>query len=292
MIISNIIGGLGNQMFQYAFGKALSIQKDMQYKLSIDMFNNYKLHQGFELHRHFRISDPIASKKDMQFVLGCYPPPNFRRAIQSPLLKYLRPKNFFLEHNLNALSLVPTNFRSIYLQGYWQSEVYFQQIESTLRENFLFSGNISDANLKVLEDMKSGASVSIHVRRGDYLVGKNRNIYSQLGINFYIDSIDYLQKNFSNLTFFVFTDDPKWVVSNLLPKYNNIRIVDHNKGVESAWDMHLMSNADHHIIANSSFSWWGAWLNDSSNKIVIAPKVWYSNNRSRIFSTPSTWITM
>ena len=117
MIISNVIGGLGNQMFQYAFGKALSIKRDMQYKLSVDMFDNYKLHQGFELYRHFRISDPIASKKDMQSVLGFYSPPYFRRAIQSPLLKYLRPENFFLDFHLNDISFVPNNFNSIYLQG-------------------------------------------------------------------------------------------------------------------------------------------------------------------------------
>ena len=137
--------------------------------------------------------------------------------------------------------------------------------------------------------MKSGMSVSIHVRRGDYLLGKNRNIYSQPGLNFYIDSINYLQNTHSNLIFFVFTDDPAWVVSNLLPRFNNIRIVDHNKGIESAWDMYLMSKADHHVIANSSFSWWGAWLSNSLNKIVIAPKYWYSNSTSRTFLTPPTW---
>lgn len=181
---------------------------------------------------------------------------------------------------------------SIY-QGYWQTDLYFKKIAPVIRKAFRF--DTDRLNLKsrdLVEQICSCLAVSIHVRRGDYLSEKNRQIYGDIcTVDYYWKAIEWLKKRFSEeaIRFYVFSDDPDWVKENLLLEHTVV--VDWNQGIDSWQDMYLMSVCRHHIIANSSFSWWGAWLDPREDKIVIAPYRWYKD-RVAPDILPEGWIAL
>ena len=147
-----------------------------------------------------------------------------------------------------------------------------------------------DADRAILARMQSRPSASLHVRRGDYTSAKNQHVYALCGMDYYRTAIRLMRSRVPGIRFFAFSDDPDWVASQFRDEMNQIEVVRHNSGVRSAFDMRLMSQADHHILANSSFSWWGAWLNPSPEKIVVAPKNWFSNGTSDKDIIPSRWL--
>ena len=136
----------------------------------------------------------------------------------------------------------------------------------------------------------SGNPARVCMSAADYTSAKNQDLYAQCNLNYYRNAINMLRERVPGTQIFAFSDDPDWVASQLLPEFEGIEIVRHNTGSRSANDMKLMSTADHHIIANSSFSWWGAWLNAKPNKLVIAPKPWFLNKTIDDDLIPSTWV--
>jgi hypothetical protein len=161
-----------------------------------------------------------------------------------------------------------------YLEGYWQSERYFQDIEPTIREELQFANAPDPENAALLDDIAGRPAISLHVRRGDYLLPKHQLMYAGCSLEYYRNAVDFIAAS-ANIdpVVYVFSDDTEWARDSLQLKAHT-RIVSHN-GVERAHeDLRLMSACRHHIIANSTFSWWGAWLNASPDKIVVAPKTW------------------
>ncbi len=289
MIVSNIIGGLGNQMFQYAAGRALSLERNESLHLDITGFNNYRLHQGFELSQIFVCPVEIASKTEIRDILGWQYLPGIKRVLARPSMEVFRRNGFVVEphfHYWPEINQVPQN---CYLAGYWQSEEYFQAHASKIRADFTFKLPMTDINAKLAEQIAQVNAVSLHVRRGDYVnIAKNKSIYSECSLDYYKTAISYISKQVANPHFFIFSDDIAWVKDNLkigMPCH----YVDHNQNEESFNDMRLMSLCQHHIIANSSFSWWGAWLNPSANKIVIAPKHWFAHQADIRDLLPQNW---
>jgi hypothetical protein len=164
----------------------------------------------------------------------------------------------------------------IYLQGYWQSEKYFKDISHIIRREFTLREPLSEASQQIAQKIKTSAnSVSLHIRRGDYISNPTTNsVHGVCSLRYYQECVQVLNEKVGDVSLFVFSDDPVWVKENLSYKYSMI-FVNHN-GVEHAFeDMHLMSLCQHNIIANSSFSWWGAWLNNNPHKVVLAPKHWF-----------------
>lgn len=279
MIISNIIGGLGNQMFQYAVGRALSLQHGQPLRLNVSDFTGYGLHQGFELKRVFDCPTEIATDNDIRRILGWQFSPLIRRFVMRPGFSKIRYAAFVAEphfHYWHGINNIPSDS---YLSGYWQSERYFNSVAAQIRNDFLFKKPLENKNLELQEKIKSVNSVSLHVRRGDYV--KNIKTSAEHGIcsiDYYNNSINRISQRVSNPHFFIFSDDINWVKYNLTINYP-FTYVSHNSGVESFNDMHLMSLCNNNIIANSSFSWWGAWLNSNPEKIIISPMKWFQSKK-------------
>jgi hypothetical protein len=182
--------------------------------------------------------------------------------------------------------------QSTYIHGYWQSEKYFADIANVIRQDFNFRTDLDSLDLAVRERMVSAPCASLHVRRGDYLKGKYKNVYATCDVSYYVSAVQLLRSKIPDIRLFAFSDEPDWIVKHLEPELGLIEIVSHNIGARSANDMRLMSLADHHIIANSSFSWWGAWLNPRKEKLVIAPKRWFADDRPTPTLLPSSWIRL
>jgi hypothetical protein len=175
---------------------------------------------------------------------------------------------------------------SFYLDGYWQNELYFKDIEKTIRSDFQFVRPIDERNKNIAELIKNSNSVSIHIRRGDYI---NNQLYSGICTeDYYQKAIRFINAKLKNKTFFVFSDDIQWCKSHF--NSDNFHFVQGNEGTNSYKDMQLMSYCKHNIIANSSFSWWGAWLNNNLGKIVIAPERWLNVGYSTKDLIPEEWI--
>lgn len=293
MIISKIIGGLGNQMFQYATGRALSLAYGEKLSLDISSFASYKLHNAFELQRVFNCPVEIATEEDMRNILGWQCLPLVKRIMERSGRVFFRCDGFVVEphfHYWQGIRKVPKNS---YLSGNWQSEKYFSNIASVIHDDFTFKADLSDKNAKLVDKITQTNAVSLHIRRGDYVDNPKANaIHGLCTLNYYKMAIQYIAERVAQPAFFVFSDDINWAKSNIRMEFP-CSFVDHNQGNESYNDMRLMSLCQHNILANSSFSWWGAWLNSNPKKIVIAPEQWFND---KIINTmdllPTNWIRL
>lgn len=289
MIVSHIIGGLGNQMFQYATGRALSLVHDVPLKLDISGFDGYGLHQGFELKRVFNCAADIASEEDVRSMLGWQSMSVIKRVVARPNMAALRRSTFVVEPHFNYWVGIKQTPDNCYLAGYWQSEQYFQTHTAAIRADFAFKLPLSDRNSKLALQITRGNTVSLHIRRGDYANNpKTTATHGLCSLDYYRAAIQHIAERVQSPHFFIFSDDIAWVKNNLTINFPH-QYVDHNQGAESYNDMRLMSLCQHNIIANSSFSWWGAWLNTNAHKIVIAPKQWFANTTNVADLIPSTW---
>ena len=295
MIIVKLLGGLGNQMFQYAAGRRLSIVHDVTLKLDTSWFS-YRLPDGTARPYAlgvFAIQENFATQEEVRSLTGEVSSDIYNRL--RSLMQKLKlihgqremVKERFLHFDRTVLNL-PEN---AYLEGYWQSEKYFLDVAGVLRKEFTLKEPLAGKNLEIADQIRNTCSVSIHVRRGDYV--SNPGITEFHGVcepAYYHRCIDELSRKFSNAHFFVFSDDPVWTRVHLNFDYP-VTYVDHNDSDKGYEDMRLMSLCRHNIIANSSFSWWGAWLNPNPDKLVYAPQRWF--NRPDIDTrdlVPSSWI--
>jgi Glycosyl transferase family 11 len=290
MVITQVIGGLGNQMFQYAAGRALALRMDTQLSLDISGLENYGLHQGYELTRVFKCQVELSDQADIRKVLGWQYPTLVRRIISRRPLASICSRRFIVEphfHYWPGINQVP---RDCYLSGYWQSEKYFQDAAAIIRSDFTFRQPPLNRNAELAVQIERVNAVSVHVRRGDYASNpKTTAKHGMCSLEYYRAAIKYISDRVEYPHFFIFSDDMAWTQENLKLDYP-CQYIDHNKGAESYNDMRLMSLCQHHIIANSSFSWWGAWLNSSSKKIVIAPQKWFANETETPDLCPQCWV--
>ena len=291
MIISRVIGGLGNQMFQYAVGRSIALDVNKDLLLDTNSYDDYKLHNGYELNAVFGIKPKLASQAQINEILGLWKNRYLKYALNVAFqLGLLSPKNIIKERSFAYDKRVSEITSDVYLEGYWQSEKYFIKNAQQIRDDFIFKFDMSDSNRALMEFMLRKNSVSLHIRRGDYV--SNSAVAERHGVcslDYYHAAIELIRSQLSNPSIFVFSDDIDWARSNVrtsLPLY----FVDHNIGIESYKDMYFMSQCKHNIIANSSFSWWGAWLNPNHQKIVIAPKLWFKDKTNTIDLIPEGWV--
>lgn len=284
MKIVKFLGGLGNQMFQYAFYKALS-KRHKTVKADLSGYKTYPLHNGFELENVFNLS----LKKTSAFTLKLYDPAvrtwHIRklRKILNLMKAYEIEKDPFLfdENKLKASG------PKLYF-GYWQNQRYFIDIEDEIKSKFQFKNNLSEKNEAYLHSIHQSNSISVHIRRGDYI--GHESLGGLCSLNYYQTAIGIMEAKIENPLFFIFSDDMEWCKNNL-PLPASTTFVAGNKGLNSYVDMQLMSNSKHNIIANSSFSWWAAWLNQNPDKIVIAPDKWINDdNYNDSDMIPKTWL--
>ncbi|MDP3332699.1 MAG: alpha-1,2-fucosyltransferase [Methylococcaceae bacterium] len=292
MIISHILGGIGNQMFQYAAGRALSLVNNQQFLVDLSDFSNYRLHHGFELTRVFNLNAEAASIAAVNEMLGWRANRWAKRVLRRPQFVYLRGRKFIVEPHFNYWPDFVNLQDNCYLYGYWQSEKYFKQFESTIRHDFTFREPLTGHNAELAIEMKNSQSVSLHVRRGDYVSNpKNSSLLEVCSLDYYHKAISYIAERIEHPVFYIFSDDIEWVRQNLPMGFPYV-YVDNNRLADSYKDMQLMGLCRHHIIANSSFSWWGAWLNANPEKLVIAPKNWFSNGNNDCDLIPDEWVRL
>jgi hypothetical protein len=291
MILSKILGGLGNQMFCYAAGRATALRNEVELKLDV---TGYPDNDGrvFELDR-FDIQKQIASDDELANFRKHDATLPWNKIVRKALCRsYGQTKNFRqrgFAFDPEFLKIGP----HCRLDGLFQSELFFQHTTREIRRDFqLREEHIDQANRLHAGQMRSSESVSLHVRRTDYVQHAHYSkIVEPCSVAYYQQALAIIQQRLQNPHVFVFSDDPDWCRAHLdLPA--SATVIDHN-GPDKPWlDMHLMSSCKHHIIANSTFSWWGAWLAEWDGQIVIAPKQWYRNDSNLDYKdiVPTRWI--
>lgn len=292
MVISQILGGLGNQMFQYAAGRALALAKNSRLLLDLRAFETYTLHNGFEIDRVFFAPVDVATEADVNQLLGWRSGSVIRKLLKRTRSPLLHGPHLAIEPHFNYWPGLSEGTVPCYVMGYWQSEKYFKEFEQTIRADFKFKVSLSDENRETANHMRSCNSVSLHVRRGDYIThAPTAKILNTCSIDYYRKAIACITEKIPLPHFFVFSDDQLWARNNLDIPFP-VEYVDRNRGSHSHIDLQLMSLCKHQIIANSSFSWWGAWLNENPNKIVIAPHDWFCNGLNDNDLIPQQWIRL
>jgi hypothetical protein len=265
-VIIKFWGGLGNQMFQYCLLK----RYETTYNVLADIseYSEYKMYNGFELEKIFDIQVKKCSNKEKNKLSNSG---NF--ILKKIKRKIFGRKNFEIcetegEFCNEIFNLDPN--KNYYIDGYWQDLRYFNEEESQIINYFNFT-MIDEKNIDIIKKMNKHNSVSIHIRRGDYI---NNSIYEDIcTLAYYNKAIEYIYNEVDKPIFYIFSNDIPWVKENF--KNNNEFIyIDWNERENSYQDLLLMSNCKHNIIANSSFSWWGAFLNKNKDKIIITPSKW------------------
>lgn len=292
MIIIDLIGGLGNQMFQYAMGRAVAYKRNDILKLDISEFSNHNLRK-YAL-SPFQIQESFALDNDIQNTLK--KPLN---KIPWRLVEHLQfffpyySRSHFFEQSFKYDFNVFKARKNVIFSGYWQSEKYFKHIANIIHKDFQLRDMPDEYTSKIANSFQDCNSVSIHVRRGDYVTNQvTAQHHGLCSVDYYSKAIHFLLKNTDNPLFFIFSDDINWVKDNLnVP--NKVKYIHHNGLQRDYLDLWLMSRCKHNIIANSSFSWWGAWLNDNPEKIVIAPQKWFNDpNIDTSDLIPDAWIRL
>jgi Glycosyl transferase family 11 len=282
MVIVRITGGLGNQLFMYAAGRRLALHHATPLKLDISGYGTY-LTRLYHLDQ-FHLAQDLASPEDIaRFKSAPSQAPKRKRA-------QLRWNPFaarrseadggcvFQAGDSLAGTYLPEILRTprdVYLDGYWQSEQYFKPVEQVIRGDLRFRSELAGDNLATAQQISGVAAVSLHIRRGDYATNRNLSeILGLLPLEYYHRAIERIAATVAAPHFFVFSDDPGWAKDNLRIGFP-ASFVCHNGPAAPHEDLRLMSLCRYHITANSSLSWWGAWLCENSAKTIIAPERWF-----------------
>jgi hypothetical protein len=279
MITVKLMGGLGNQMFQYALGRQLATLR--QTNLCLDLSSYVDLVPG-DTPRHYEM-DIFNIQASLD---GSYHPYRGQNSTK-PFGKQLgaalaalggkKRQPLVREHGFPFQSQVLDAPDGSYLIGYWHTEKYFKDIRNQLVKDFSIKKPPNKANRDMAAKIAKVPAVSLHVRRGDYITNANANRFHGLApMDYYNAAVKLMAEKVKDPHFFVFSDDPKWTQENIkIGKHTTY--VTHNDANTGYEDMRLMTGCRHHIIANSSFSWWGAWLNPRADKVVIAPERWFAD---------------
>ena len=275
MIIIKIKGGLGNQLFQYAIAKAFSLETKRKFKLDISIFEWYKLH-NYGLH-HFNIQPEFYT-----------PESKWKMKLKKLFNKVVFYNEDHHQFNYNP-NLKDTKSDYLFLEGYYQSQKYFIKYEKEIRNDFQIITPLKKQTSDMVAYMQSVNAVSIHFRRGDYV---GNAVHETDKTEYYKEAMKIIESKVENPVYFLFSDDIPWVKENFTTNFET-HYVDFNDAATNFEDIKLMSSCKHNIMANSSFSWWGAWLNPNPNKIVIAPKLWFNDEKVNTNDViPENWIKL
>jgi len=284
MIITRLEGGLGNQLFQYAIGRHLSIKNNTGLVLDTSNYLIDKNNRHYELHG-YNIKARTANIITYIFVrLGKYIIPKITQNTRLPI-KYIKERNNYF--NKEILS----EERNIILDGYWQSEDYFKDIRDIILDDLTLLSDPDKENKKMLKRINKSNTICLHVRRGDFVSNPLfQKYYGNLTPEYYNKAINSICDRISDPEIFIFSDEPEWCKQNIIIDCPHT-FVDINGPDKAPEDLRLMSACNHFIIANSSFSWWAAWLSENKKKIIIAPKRWY-RTKDEGDIVPKQWLRM
>lgn len=294
MILTRLMGGLGNQMFQYAFGRYLAIKNNTPQKLDLTLLEDNRgngIKRDYALNI-FNINASFATPTEIKNFNGVPNGTFIERALYKTR-RVLGTHNLIVQ-NGNAfqakfLSIKPNTC----VVGRWQSYKYFEEVEDVINQDFKFKNTLPGDLESIVRAIKSTESVSVHIRRTDYI---SNALYSQtigaLPLEYYIEAVNIISSKTENPSFYIFSDDVEWCKLNLQFIPEPITYVDTSKFANSTeLDLHLMSLCKHHVISNSTFAWWGAWLNKTNRGVVIAPAKWANSpDCDAVDIIPEDWI--
>jgi hypothetical protein len=272
-VISGLSGGLGNQMFQYAAGRALSIRLDIPLALDISWFEGRR-------DRQYALSPyRIEARRLLNFPWLTQDARGFVSRISRRWSPRLYKVPVFREAHFHYMNDFLSIEAPVFLEGYWQSNLYFEDMRSVLLKDFSLKECLPKNCEEFEEDIKDHDSICVHVRRGDYLTNyKASKFHGTCTLEYYYDGIAEICKGLVRPKCFIFSDDPEWVKFSFKTNIP-MKVVDVNGPNEAHLDLALMSACNHFVIANSSLSWWAGWLSTRNSKRVIAPKKWFLNSK-------------
>lgn len=276
MIISRIDGGLGNQMFQYAYAYYLASKHNAPLMLDTGSYDAQPQH-GYLLN-HFNISASLLPNTEQHRLPRRYRSTSYKNT--RTLVQRLLPLSVLRRHKQTEFGFSSRHLsvpNHCYLVGYWQSQKFFPGLREELLKQFQPREPISEVTQRVLDRIQSTNSVAVHVRRGDYVTNSEAaKIYCHLPTCYYTDAISDWAASQVQPEVFVFSNDIAWCQHELQLPYP-VTFVDHNTNANAHEDMVLMSHAKCCVIANSTFSWWGAWLNQRDDCTIYAPDRWFQS---------------
>lgn len=294
-MIVKIFQGIGNQLFQYAYGRALSLRRGLEFKMDNTYYINYAevTQHGYTYRRDygldmFNIQAPVATEEEINRVkivngsnrITWYI--NRKLNERAPYYKKNIVKELDTVFDPNLLNVKSNS----YVEGYFVSELYFKDYRSTILKDFTLKAPVNEKNAEVIKRMQDSNSVCISIRRTNFLHNPLHNVCMD---SYYRDGLKAISDLVPGMRVFIFSDDNQWVLDNFHIPWEH-EFVTHNYP-NFYEDLRLMSYCKHHVIPNSTFSWWGAWLSEYADKKVIAPRVWL-NSDTIDYSTviPEGWI--
>jgi hypothetical protein len=278
MIIVRLSGGMGNQMFQYALGRVLSIKHNVPLKLDTTfLFNQTAIplvRKNFVPRPYaldvFTIEADSAKPNEIPW----YGKPFFSGILMQAIDALLRKLAFLpgWEKSFTYSPRVLEYGPNTYLAGFWQSEKYFAALRPVLQKDFELSVPIGSATKKLLEDIVSTVSVCVHIRRSDIAAS---SFHDSVSLNYYTNAVAHINKNRPIEKLYVFSDDIGWCKEHVRFSTPTVYVENDSAGTKNEGHFALMRACKHFVIANSTFSWWAAWLAENPDKIVVAPKKWF-----------------
>lgn len=283
-VIVRIKGGLGNQLFCYAAARRLALANKAE--LVIDDVTGFA--RDIQYRRRYMLDKFSITARKATPAERLEPFERYRRGLamylsrRKPFEKrpYLEQEGLNFDRRLLDLKV----YGSLYLDGYWHSEEYFKDVEERLREDLRMMSPTDEQNLRLGAEIASGSGVALHVR--SFAAGDSS---STLKPEYYMRALELMEARLHKPRYFLFSEDPEAAMASLALPEGRVTVVSHNKGDEAACaDLWLMSKCSHFVIANSTFSWWGAWLSAAPGKIVAAPKNGFANEDI----LPERWIKL
>ena len=275
MIIVKLKGGLGNQLFQYAVARQIANMHGAVLKIDTSFFETYELHTysmwPYNIKENLALPEEVNALTNQKMGVTNR---IIRKALHIPPKlpqSYIKEKYFQFDSDILNLP------DDVYLDGYWQSEKYFADITEIIHNEFTVKNPQTGKDKELAEQINSCESVSLHIRRGSYTIPPYNAFHGICSLDYYQSCVEYISQKVKDPHFFIFSDDPKWALDNLKLPYPTT-LIDHNDAEKDYEDLRLMNQCKYHIIANSTFSWWGAWLCKNPNKIVIAPRKWFNDS--------------
>lgn len=292
MITIILSGGLGNQMFQYASGKALATRLNTGMRLDLsffEVFKNKSWCRPYELGNVFNIDVSLFSSASINNKIWFTALTKYR---YKSLGRWIKKLSLVYDSTDDPLERWYQCHDNTKLWGSFAKEVYFRDYQNEILKEFQFKAPLDEHNETIANLIQTTNPVSVHIRRGDYLNEVNSKVFAPISPGWYHAAIQMTKEKAGATHFFFFSDDMEWT-RQTFGDIENATFVDWNHGADSYKDMQLMSLCKHNIITNSTFSWWGAWLNTNPNKMVIAPSVFFNNekaNETYRQNMPKDWI--
>jgi len=299
MIVVRLAGGMGNQLFQYAFSRALSLEYNLPFYFDTRVYNNNKIRESYTFRtldldlfntsynivNDSLIKDVPIFKTNMQII---------KNLIYQKINKPIVYGSFFIYNESNFKKFNFNENFNYYLDGYWQNIEYFKNYENIISQEITFKEIPPNNILELGDKFSSTDTVAIQIRKTDYVTNYiNRLLFNNLDPNYFLKCVQFFKQRLGNPLFVIFSDDNNWVKANLNFKDNFYLIDDKIKGDRFQYSLYLMSKCRYFIISNSSFGWWGAYLSKFKNKIIIGPKKWFRfKSNSPLNNMPKNWLQM